>query len=82
MWIVQQNDDGSAKLLASGGNSENAEVVVEFDRTDAGGVIDAALGRGATDTDRTYLRLRRSDGVSVYVYVDTNTTLLCSTSAP
>ncbi len=81
MWIVQQNDDGSAKLLASGGNSENAEVVVEFDRTDAGGVIDAAFGRGASDTDRTYVRLRNSAGTSYYLYVDT-TTLVCSTSAP
>lgn len=82
MWVVQQDEDGNAKLLASGGNSENAEVIAEFDRTDAGGVIDAALGRGATDTDRTYLRLRRSDGTSVYIYVDTGTTVLCSTTAP
>ncbi len=82
MWVLQQNDDGTTTALATGGGSETSELKVEFDRTDAGGIIDAAIGRGSVDTDRTYLRLRRSDGTSVYLYVDTGTTLTVSTTAP
>jgi len=44
--------------------------------------VDAQLIRGTTDTDRTAIALRRSDGTRVYIYVDTGTTVLCSTSAP
>lgn len=78
MWIRSQVDDGTERKTASGGNSEFAEVVTEWDA----GTVDAALGRGVTDTDRTYLRLRRSDGTSVYIYVDTGTTVSCSTTQP
>ena len=44
--------------------------------------VDAQLVRGATDTDRTAIALRRSDGTRVYLYVDTGTTLVVSATAP
>lgn len=44
--------------------------------------VDAQLVRGGTDTDRTAVALRRSDGTRVYLYVDTGTTLVVSTTAP
>lgn len=77
MWIRQQLDDGTEKYVADGNDSGNQERIVEW-----GSGIDLAMGRGATDTDRTYLRLRRSDGTSVYIYVDTGTTVVCSTTKP
>ena len=77
MFNRVQDDDGNQKFIADGGSSEIAENITEF----APGV-DAAFGRGATDTDRTYVRLCRSDGTSVYLYVDTGTTLTVSTTKP
>lgn len=53
------------------------EVVFKF----ASGV-EFAIGRGATDADRTYSRVTRSDGTSVYNYVDTGTTAAVSTTKP
>ncbi len=44
--------------------------------------VDAQLIRGETDTDRTAIALRRSDGTRVYLYVDTGTTLVVSATAP
>lgn len=44
--------------------------------------VDAQLVRGTTDTDRTAIALRRSDGARVYLYVDTGTTLVVSATAP
>lgn len=44
--------------------------------------VDAQLVRGTTDTDRTAIALRRSDGTRVYLYVDTGTTLVVSATAP
>lgn len=44
--------------------------------------VDAQLIRGTTDTDRTAIALRRSDGTRVYGYVDTGTTWVVSTTAP
>lgn len=44
--------------------------------------VDAQLVRGAVDTDRTAIALRRSDGTRVYLYVDTGTTLVVSATAP
>lgn len=77
MWIRQQLDDGTEKFVADGNNSEVQERITEWEPD-----VDAALGRGATDTSRSYLRLRRSDGTSVYIYVDTGTTVSCSTTKP
>ncbi len=77
MWIRQQLDDGYEKNVASGGNSENAGVLWEFDQD-----VDAGLVRGVVDTSRTALKLRRSDGTVVYIYVDTGTTVVCSETAP
>lgn len=77
MFNLLQKDDGSAQFQAQGGGSEEEEFGVEFEDG-----VDAALGRGETDTDRTYLRLRRSDGTSVYLYVDTGTTLTVSATKP
>jgi len=83
MFNLRQKDTGSAVFEASGGGSEtDGEFGAVFDTTDAGIAIDAAFGRGATDTDRTYVRLKRSDGVSVYLYVDTGTTLVVSATKP
>ncbi len=67
------DNSGNVKLQL-----KNAEkVTVEW----ASGV-DAEIIRGATDTDRTAIALRRSDGTKVYLYVDTGTTLVVSTTAP
>lgn len=44
--------------------------------------VDAQLVRGTTDTDRTALAIRRSDGTRIYLYVDTGTTLVVSATAP
>jgi hypothetical protein len=83
MFVLKQKDDGSAVFEANGGGSEtDGEFGVVFDSTSAGVEIAAALGRGVTDTDRTYIRLKRSDGTSVYIYVDTGTTVVCSTTKP
>lgn len=82
MWIRQQKDDGYEVNLASGGNSENAGVLWEFTRSDAGVAVEAGFVRGVTDTDRSALKLTRSDGTAVYIYVDTGTTVVCSTTAP
>ena len=77
MWIQKQEDDGSVKQVASGGNSENASALWEFAEN-----VDIGFVRGVSDTDRTALKLRRSDGTAVYIYVDTGTTVLCSGTAP
>lgn len=82
MFNLLQKDDGSAKFTAQGGGSESQELGVVFEELDTGVSVDAAFGRGTTDTDRTYVRLKRSDGTSVYLYVDTGTTLTVSTTAP
>ena len=77
MFNKVQDDEGNVKFIADGGGSEEAEFVIEF----ADGV-EAAVGRGETDEDRTYVRLKRSDGTDVYLYVDTGTTLTVSTTKP
>jgi hypothetical protein len=78
MFNVLQDDLGNVKIVAQGGGSEtDGEVIVEWDAN-----VDAALVRGTVDTDRTALALRRSDGTRVYIYVDTGTTVLCSTTHP
>lgn len=78
MWIRQQLDTGDQQYLGDDGNGEStSENIWRFAPT-----VDAAIGRGATDTDRTYLRLNRTDGTSVYIYVDTGTTVVCSTTKP
>lgn len=77
MWITQQTDNGDQKLLAQGGGSETSEAITEW----ATGV-DAGLGRGVVNAARSYLRLRRTDGTIVYIYVDTGTTVACSTTRP
>lgn len=78
MWIRNQIDTGDQEFVGDDGNGETtSESVFRFAPT-----VTAAFGRGATDTDRTYVRLGRSDGTSVYIYVDTGTTVLCSTTKP
>ena len=65
----------------------DGDVVVRLDPTAtvtfqwANGV-DAQLIRGTTDTDRTAIALRRSDGTRVFLFVDTGTTLTVSATAP
>lgn len=76
MFAVQQNADGTAKILATGGGSNLKSVSVEF----APGV-EVIVGRGTVDTDRTYIAMRNSSGVLYYIYVDT-TTLVTTTVAP
>lgn len=75
-WIRKQSDTGD-QVFEAGSGSENSENIWSFAPT-----VEAAIGRGAVDTDRTYLRLMRSDGTNVYIYVDTGTTVLCSTAKP
>lgn len=77
MFNKIQDDEGNVIFEADGGGSENEEFIVRFDED-----VEAAVGRGETDTDRTYLRLKRSDGTDVYLYVDTGTTLTVSTTKP
>lgn len=77
MWVMQQIDNGDTQFTADGGASENAEVIFQF----APGVT-AGFGRGATDLDRTYLFIRRSDGTKMFLFVDTGTTLSVSTTKP
>jgi len=77
MWVRKQKDDGSELYEAQGGGSETADVTYEF----AEGV-DIGFTRGTSDTSRTALKLRRSDGTEVYIYVDTGTTVLCSATHP
>jgi hypothetical protein len=79
MWIRQQIDDGTEKVLASGGNSEFSERITEWDLN-----VDASLGRGTgvVGTDLSYVQLRRTDGTKVYIYVDTGTTVVCSATRP
>lgn len=78
MWLRQQLDTGDEKFIANEASSfAGSERITEWDSG-----IDAAMGRGVVDADRTYVRLRRSDGTSVYIYVDTGTTVVCSTTQP
>lgn len=77
MWVKQQKDDGSENNLAQGGGSETADVTWEFEEG-----VDIGFTRGTTDTSRTALKLRRSDGTEVYIYVDTGTTVVCSATHP
>jgi hypothetical protein len=76
-WNFIQKDDGTATLLADGGDSENELLTVEFANN-----VDVEIGRGDTDTDRTYIAVRRSDGTKVYIFVDTGTTISASTTKP
>lgn len=77
MWVKKQKDDGSVVTEAQGGGSEVADVTWEFAEN-----VDIGFTRGTADTDRTALKLRRSDGTLVYIYVDTGTTVLCSATHP
>lgn len=79
MWIRQQLDTGEEKYKASGGSSELQERITEWDLN-----VDAAIGRGVgtVGANLSYLQLRRTDGTKVYIYVDTNTTVVCSTTQP
>jgi len=77
MWVREQADDGSEVVRAQGGGSETADRVTVFVEN-----VDVTLGRGTTDTDRTFIALRRSDGTKVYIYVDTGTTVVCSATHP
>jgi len=83
MFNLLQKDNGNATFTAQGGGSEtDGEFGVEFTQTDAGVAIEAGFCRGTTDTDRTALYLKRSDGTRVYIYVDTGTTVVCSATHP
>lgn len=78
MWIRQQLDTGDQNTLANeASNIAGTENIVTWDTG-----VDAALGKGVANAARTYLRLRRTDGTNVYIYVDTGTTVVCSTSQP
>lgn len=76
MWTLSQNN-GNALLQTTRESKDTGNVTVEWETG-----VDAALIRGVTDTDRTAVRLRRSDGTAVYLYVDTGTTLVVSATAP
>lgn len=75
-FAVKQNTDGTTEIVAAP-DSAAKSVKVTFATN-----VDAEIGRGATDADRTYIALRRSDGTKVYIYVDTGTTVLCSATKP
>ena len=78
MWIRKQLDTGDQKFEANETSSAaGVENITEWDVN-----VDAALGRGVANSARTYLKLRRTDGTIVYIYVDTGTTVVCSTTQP
>lgn len=82
MFGLRQDDNGNAKFVAQGGGSEtDGEFGAIFDESGST-PIEAGFGRGVTDADRTFLYLKRSDGTRVYLYVDTGTTLVVSTTKP
>lgn len=71
--FLQQETDGDVTVRM------DAAATVTFQWASG---VDAQLIRGATDTDRTAIALRRSDGTRIYLYVDTGTTLVVTTTAP
>ena len=76
--IVQQSDGGTLiKADEGSGSATTGYVKVQF-----APLVFAEIGRGTTDTDRTYIALTRSDGTKMYLYVDTGTTLTVSTTHP
>lgn len=77
MFTRQQNDDGNETFVADGGGSENGERITEFAPN-----VDAAIGRGATDTDQTYLRLRSPNGSIKYLVVADDNTVSASGTKP
>lgn len=82
MFSLRQDDLGNAKFVANGGGSEtDGEFGAIFDESGATNV-EAGFARGTADTDRTAVYIKRSDGVRVYLYVDTGTTLVVSATHP
>lgn len=82
MFTLRQDDLGNAKFVASGGGSEtDGEFGAIFDES-TGNPVEAGFGRGTADADRSFVFLKRSDGVRVYLYVDTGTTLTVSATHP
>jgi hypothetical protein len=61
-WIVRQPDSGIAIIEATE-ESVNDSVQVKFAPN-----VEITLGRGATDTDITFIALRNADGELCYVY--------------
>ena len=62
-FIKRQDPDGGTTYELSPRASQLTEFKVRF----AGGV-EAAVGRGSTDADIVYLRLRNADGEDAYVF--------------
>ena len=78
VWARQQEDTGNEFNEGySSPQSGGVEVVWGWSPT-----VEAALGMGVANTARSYLRLTRTDGTFVYIYVDTGTTVVCSTTQP
>lgn len=64
MPFIKSTDAGSNggfKLGAASGDDEEFSI-------DFGGGVEIAFGRGTTDTDITYIRLKNADGESAYVF--------------
>lgn len=67
-WNIKQNADGTSSLVD--GFSGKPDDAVQF-------------GRGATDTDITFVALRNSAGTLCYVYPDTaGTAIVVSATKP
>jgi hypothetical protein len=84
MWVRNQDDSGNQILEATEDSKVGTEVLHRWDTTNAGIDIEAGFGRGvqAANVLRTYIKLKRTDGTTVYVSVDTGTTVVASTTRP
>lgn len=68
-WNLQQNEDGTARLIST---EDQGDTPAEIE-----------IGRGATDTDITYIALRNASGTKVYIYPDAaGTAVTVSTTKP
>lgn len=65
MFVSRPNTDGSIEKVAKGPASQNSPGAAE--RIIFADGVDAEIGRGATDTDITYLALRNASGTKVYI---------------
>lgn len=69
--------EGDSVRIKSTTDHIDGEVIVEF----APGV-EAAFGRGSTDSDLTYLRLTLADGTPVHIFASDATTVAATAARP
>ena len=62
-FVKSVDGEGGVKFRLADSSSQTEEFTIEF----AAGVS-ASVGRGTTDTDVVYIRLKNTDGESAYVF--------------